>query len=134
VGQRGADIDHVLIGPTGVFTVNAKHHPHASVWVGGDTVIVNGQRVPYVRNSRHEAHRAAQLLTTHAGFPVHVVGIIAVVGAHRGFTVKQQPRDGAVVVVARRRLSAYVRGLPARLDVRQIEAIADIARRSTTWR
>ena len=134
VGQRGADIDHVLIGPAGVFTVNAKHHPHGAVWVGGDTFIVNGQRVPYVRNSRHEARRAARLLTEQAGFPVDVVGVIAVVGAHRGFSVKQQPRDGAVVVVARRRLSVYLQGLPGRLNARQVEAIGDIARRSTTWR
>lgn len=134
VGQRDADIDHVLIGPAGVFTVNAKNHPQASVWVGGDTFMVNGQRVPYVRNSRYEAGRASRLLTEHAGFPVDVVGIIAVVGARRGFTVKQQPRDGSVVVVARRRLTGYLQGLPARLDVRQIEVIGDIARRSTTWR
>lgn len=45
-GAADADIDHVLVGPAGVFTVNAKHHPSASVWVGGDTFIVNGQRVP----------------------------------------------------------------------------------------
>jgi hypothetical protein len=25
-----ADIDHVVIGPAGVFTVNAKHHPDAN--------------------------------------------------------------------------------------------------------
>lgn len=134
VGQRDADIDHVLIGPAGVFTVNAKNHPHASVWVGGDTFMVNGRRVPYVRNSRYEAARASRLLTEHVGFPVGVVGVIAVVGAHRGFTVKQQPRDGAVVVVTRRRISAYLGGLPTRLDVRRVEAIADVARRSTTWR
>lgn len=134
VGERDADIDHVLIGPAGVFTVNAKHHPGGSVWVGGDTFIVNGQRVPYVRNSRHEAARASRLLTQHAGFPVDVVGLIAVVGAHRGFTVKQQPRDGAVVVVARRQLPGYLQGLPARFDVRRLEAIGEGARRSTTWR
>lgn len=134
VGQRNADIDHVLVGPAGVFTVNAKNHPHASVWVGGDTFMVNGRRVPYVRNSRHEAGRASRLLTEQAGFPVDVVGVIAVVGAHRGFTVKQQPRDGAVVVVARRRLAAYLQRLPARLDARQVEAIGDVARRSSTWR
>lgn len=27
VGERGADIDHVAIGPGGVFTLNAKHYP-----------------------------------------------------------------------------------------------------------
>lgn len=134
VGQRDADIDHVLIGPAGVFTVNAKNHPNASVWVGGDTFMVNGQRVPYVRNSRHEARRASRLLTEQVGFPVDVGGVIAVVGAQRGLTVKEQPRDGAVVVVARRRLARYLQKLPTRLDARQVEVIGDVARRSTTWR
>ena len=31
VGDRGSDIDHVVIGPAVVFTINSKHHPHASV-------------------------------------------------------------------------------------------------------
>ncbi len=60
--------------PGGVFTVNAKNHPDASVWVSGETFMVNGRRVPYVRNSRHEAQRATQLLTDAVGFPVFVTG------------------------------------------------------------
>lgn len=134
VGSRGSDIDHLLIGPGGVLTVNAKHHPNANVWVAGDTFMVNGWRVPYVRNSRHEAARAGRLLTEHAGFPVMVLGLIAVVGAHKGFKVKKQPEDGAVVIVRRRRLSRYVERLPRRLSEREIDAIYDVARRSTTWR
>ena len=62
VGVRGSDIDHLVIGPGGVFAVNAKHHPGAKVWVGGITVTVDGFRQPYVRNSRYEANRAAKLL------------------------------------------------------------------------
>jgi hypothetical protein len=57
VGARGADIDHLVIGPGGVFTINTKHHPDARIWVGGDTFLVNGKRYPYVRNARHEAAR-----------------------------------------------------------------------------
>jgi hypothetical protein len=100
VGEHGSDIDHVAIGPGGVFTVNAKHHPDKSIWVGGDTFLVNGRPVPYIRNSRHEARRAARLLTEQAGFPVETTGVIAVMGAHRGFTVKKQPEDGEVLVGA----------------------------------
>ncbi|GAA3533822.1 nuclease-related domain-containing protein [Nocardioides daeguensis] len=132
VGDRGSDIDHLLIGPGGVLTVNAKNHPNASIWVGGDTFMVNGQRVPYVRNSRHEATRAGRLLTEHVGFPVTALGVIAVIGARKGFKVKGQPADGSVVVLPRRRISQYVRNLPQRLAERQIAAIHDVARRSTT--
>ncbi|WP_309230362.1 MULTISPECIES: nuclease-related domain-containing protein [unclassified Dietzia] len=133
VGERGADIDHVVIGPGGVFTVNSKNHPKASIWVGGDTFMVNGSRVPYIRNSRHEARRASRLLAEHVGFPVPVTGVIAVVGARRGFTVKNQPIDGAVTVVTRRGIRRYLTSQPQRLGLREIDAIHEVARRSTTW-
>lgn len=134
VGERGADIDHVVVGPGGVFTVNAKHHPTATIWVGGNTFIVNGQRVPYIRNSRYEATRAARLLTEQAGFPVAVTGLIAVMGAARGYTVKKQPDDGAVIVVRRKEIGRYLASLPPVLTSREIDAVFEVARRSTTWR
>ncbi len=40
VGGRGSDIDHLAIGPGGLFTLNTKHHPGAKVWVGGDTTFL----------------------------------------------------------------------------------------------
>ena len=42
VGTRGADIDHLVMGPGGVFTLNTKHHPDADVWVGGDQIASGG--------------------------------------------------------------------------------------------
>ncbi|MFN3602306.1 MAG: nuclease-related domain-containing protein [Dietzia sp.] len=133
VGERGADIDHVVIGPGGVFTVNTKHHPKAAIWVGGDTFMVNGIRVPYIRNSGYEAKRASRLLGEHVGFPVPVTGMIAVVGARGGFTVKTQPADGAVAVVPRRGIRRFLQSRPQRLGLREIDAIHEVARRSTTW-
>lgn len=67
VGRRGADIDHLVIGPGGVFTVNAKHHKGADIWVGGETLMVNGARTQHVRNARHEAERAGRLLSEALG-------------------------------------------------------------------
>jgi hypothetical protein len=134
VGENGSDIDHVVIGPAGVFTVNAKNHPGARIWVGGNTFMVNGQKVPYVRNSRHEANRAAKLLTLAAGFPVEASGVIAVIGAQGGFTIREQPTDGRVVVVTRKKIANYLSARPVTLRPEQIEAIHQAARRSTTWR
>jgi hypothetical protein len=131
VGDRGADIDHLVIGPGGVFTINAKHHPDARVWVGGNTVMVNGHRQPYVRNSRHEARRASRLLSVAVGTSVEVTGVIAIVGAHTGFTIKSQPVD--VRVVARKGLVAFLTSLPTVLDEQQVDRIHRAARRSDTW-
>lgn len=77
----GADIDHVAIGPPGVFTINTKHHRGGRIWLGDHAAMVNGQSTPYVRNSLFEARRAARLLTHTCGFPVDVHPVLAVVGA-----------------------------------------------------
>jgi hypothetical protein len=131
VGENGSDIDHVVIGPGGVFTLNAKHHPRADIWVGGNTFMVNGHRQPYVRNSRHEASRAARLLSTACGFPVPVTGVVVPVGADT-FTVRTPPVD--VVVINRMAVDGWLRRRPEVLSPEQVAAVFEAARRSTTWR
>jgi Nuclease-related domain len=131
VGDRGSDIDHLVIGPGGVYSLNAKHHPGAKVWVAGSTFMVNGQRQPYLRNSRHEAQRAGKLLTAAAGQPVAVTGVVVPVGAD-DFVIKQPPVD--VVVINRMRLVKWLQARPETLELAAIEAVFEAARRSTTWR
>lgn len=67
VGTRGSDIDHVVFGPGGVFTLNTKHHRGKNVWVAGHTFMVSGQRQHYLRNSRHEGERPASCCTRPPG-------------------------------------------------------------------
>lgn len=131
VGTRGSDIDHLVIGPGGVFTVNAKHHPGAKIWVGGSTFLVNGHKQPYIRNSRHEAARAAKLLTEVCGFSVHVEGVVVTVNA-KDIVVKKAPNG--VHVVPRMQVAKW---LSRHGDIHPepvLETIYDAARRSTTWR
>lgn len=135
VGENGSDIDHVVIGPGGVFTINTKHHPDAAIWVGGNTFMVDGHRVPYVRNSRFEAQRTARMLTAAlGGVPVSTTGLIAVMGARKGFTIRTQPDDGAVVVMTRREIARWLDKRPEVLTSEEVEAIYAVARRSDTWR
>jgi hypothetical protein len=131
VGSRGSDIDHLVVGPGGVFAVNAKNHPNAKIWVGGDTVLVNGHRQQYVRNSRHEAARAGKLLSQACGFAVPVVGVIAVVNAIE-VEIKTPPKD--VHVVPRRQIAKWLLRHGDLLDDSRRAAVFDAARRSTTWR
>ncbi|UUW90413.1 nuclease-related domain-containing protein [Nocardioides sp. WV_118_6] len=130
VGNRGSDIDHLVIGPGGVFTVNTKHHPGASIWVGGETLLVNGTRQPYIRNARHEAERAGRLLSAACGYPVHVGGLVVPVNTDE-VVVKSQP--AGVAVVPRRRLAGWLRRHGEIHPPSTVEAIFAMARRSTTW-
>lgn len=131
VGNRGSDIDHLVIGPTGVFTINTKTHPDARIWVHGDTIKVNGHNQPYVRNARHEAERAGRLLTRETGISTTVRGIVVFYGVRGGFTIKSQPED--VHVTTRREVAAWIRNRQRWLTDERIDTLYEAARRSTTW-
>lgn len=131
IGTNDSDIDHLLICPAGVFTINTKYHRNAYLWVGGNTVMVNGTRHPYVRNSRHEAQRASRLLSNAVGTPVPVRGLIVPVGL-RALTIRRPPED--VVILGFRRFTKTIKRLPAVLTEQQIHEIYEYARRSSTWK
>ena len=131
VGTRGSDIDHLAIGPGGVFTINTKHHPGAKIWVGGNTFLVDGHKQQYVRNARHEAERGARLLSKSTGFAVPVDGLIVTVNSG-DLVVKSQPTG--VNVVSRAQVGRWLLRLGPTLSDDQIDAIYEVARRLTTWR
>lgn len=130
VGIRGSDIDHVLVGPGGVLTINTKAHRGANIWVGGTTLMVNGYKQPYVRNSRHEAARASRLLSAATGIPVTAHAVIVLVDP-RTITIRSAPAD--VTITTRHRLRGWATSLPTILSPEQVEAIFNQARRSTVW-
>lgn len=129
VGTRGSDIDHLVLGPGGIFTINTKHHPRGRVWVGGDAVIVNGVGRPYVRNSRHEAARASRLLSRACGFPVPVQGLIVTVGAI--LTVKAPPAD--VTVLEAGVLPRWLTQQPPKVSISTLGYVFQAARLESTW-
>jgi len=89
VGERESDIDHLVIGPAGVFTLNTKNHSRAKVWVAERSFLVNGQRTNYLRNARHEAARASRLLSKACAMDVAVEPVIVVLAAE--LTIKAPP-------------------------------------------
>ncbi|MGH3411422.1 MAG: nuclease-related domain-containing protein, partial [Streptosporangiaceae bacterium] len=120
VGRRGADIDHVVIGPFGVVTINTKA-TGTTVWVGEHGMMIGGTRVDYVRKSRSEAVRARRLLGRALGGQVPVQSVIVFVGARRFSIVRGGPADVAVLPSARA-LYRWLRRQRAVLDAGQAEA------------
>jgi len=130
LSESGTDLDHLVIGPGGVFSVNTNNHPDAKVWVAGDTFMVNGRRQHYVRASRAEARKVSRILTAACGFEVDVRPVIALVNCQVP-EVKGQPAD--VRVCTRRRIVEWLIGQPAVLSAERVETIFAVARRSTSW-
>jgi hypothetical protein len=134
VGERGADIDHVLIGPGGVWTVNTKRHLGARVWLAPNQIRIDGHVQPYLRNSRFEAKRAAQRLAAALGWatPVRPALVLQLGLLADPFVVKQAPAD--VDVLDARSVPRWFTKQRAVLTVEQVEAVYAVARLGNTWR
>jgi hypothetical protein len=121
-GSR-ANIDHLVIGPGGVFVIDSKQYrgrlrldSSGRLWHGGYPF------APALRAVDFEADRAAQVLVDPG---VVVVPIVAVHGAQVPWG--KVVMDG-VPVVAARRLPSMLRQLPAVLGPERVAALADQAR------
>jgi hypothetical protein len=119
VGERDSDIDHLAIGPGGVFPINAKRLVDARVWTKGSGFRVNGDKRPYLRNAAFEAARVEGVLQR-AGLMADVVPVIAVSGA-RTLTVDAPQWDGRAIQVTT--VDAVVRRLRRRRAVLDADAI-----------
>ena len=130
IGTRGSDIDHVVVGAAGVFTINTKFHEDARVWVGSRRLLVNGQATDHLRNTRYEATRTQKLLSAAARTEVPVTGVIAIVGAKQ-ITIRERPSDVAVLDAAQ--LTRWLKKQKPRLDQVQTVALSALVRDAATW-
>jgi Nuclease-related domain len=121
-GSR-ANLDHLVIGPGGVFVIDSKKYrsrlqldPAGRLWHGRYPL------APILRAVSFEADQAAQVLTDP---DVVVVPIVAVHGAQVPWG--KVVMDG-VPVVSARRLPSMLRALPAVLGSERVAVLADQAR------
>lgn len=127
---RDVDIDHLLIGPGGVFSINTKHHRKKRVWVGDTSVTVNrGRPEPYVRKSRQEAKRVTRVLERGCRFAVPVEPVLVFVGASK---IDKVPSLHDVRVYQEREVAA-LGPLGGALSPAQIEKIYAVARDRRNW-
>jgi hypothetical protein len=128
IGHRGRDIDHLVIGPPGVFAINSKNHE--GLVTATSTAITVGRRpTRYAEIARDEAARASLLLTAVAARQVPVTPVISVVGAPT--VVRGRPRD--VVVLPVDKLTDWLLTQPVRYHDEAIEELFALARRSSAW-
>ena len=130
VGSGGADIDHVIIGQGGIFTINTKNHSGKKIWIGGSTFLVNGYKQEHMRNSAHEAERTAKLLSAVTGRPVTVTPLIVVVNPASITTGRKRPR---VTVLSSNTLKRWLLKRPRVLSDRAVAHFSMFAEERSTW-
>ncbi len=130
IGGHGWDIDHVLVGPGGVVTINTKQHRGARIRVEQRTVLVGERSVPYIRHARFEAERITTLLQDRRplSHPVHPA--VAFVGP-RSLDYGSVPVD--VKIIDARNLVEWLTGLPVVLDPAECLGIVEVLDNPEMW-
>jgi hypothetical protein len=130
IGTGTSDLDHVVVGPAGVFTINTKFHEGKDVWAGSKRILVGGQKTDHLRNARFEASRAAERLSAATGAPVEVTPILAFVAARR-MTIRERPAD--VVILRERELGWWLRRRAPSVTPDSLAHIVAAATDASTW-
>jgi Nuclease-related domain len=121
-GSR-ANIDHLVIGPGGVFVIDSKQYrgrfqldPSGRLWHGRHSL------APTLRAVSFEADQAAQVL------PDPGVAVVPIVAVHGAQVPWGKVVTNGVPVVAARRLPSMLGGLPPMLGPERVANLADQAR------
>lgn len=134
IGDRDSDIDHVVVGPGGVFTINSKRHVDKKVWIAGGSYLVSGQKTGNLRNAEYEARRVRAKLAA-IGLDVPVTPVVAISGA-KEITIKRRPEWNGVPIevvsagAVRRRIGRRRKTL---LAPELVRAVGEAAARTETW-
>jgi hypothetical protein len=130
VSDEVADIDHIVIGPMGIVTINTKRHRDAKVQVTGDLVLVSGHKHEHVRTARTENRRVRAVLSVHALPAAPVRSLVVVVDAAQ--VVTREAPSGIDVIDAKKLLRT-IRRMPALLDAESVWTVAAALSSASTW-
>ncbi len=130
VGGDDHHIDHLVVGPGGVFSIHLEHQPGARVWVSEHKVTINGRDTEDLRTARFEARYAGGLLTDACGFNVTVQSVLVLIDAA---TVQTLSCPAEVHVRTQHDIRDWLCKQPSRLDAGTVRAVIECVRRVHTW-
>jgi hypothetical protein len=126
-GGSGTDIDHLVIGVGGVYTVNTKNVA-GNVWVAERVLTVGGKKTAYLPAAASEARDAARRISTRSA---NAVAVHPVLVFTRPITIKAMPSHVAVLQAGSVR--AWLESRPRVFTPQQAYQIVLIADQHATW-
>jgi hypothetical protein len=128
VGKRGHVIDHIVVGPPGVFCLTSKRQ-RGDVTVTRGDYVVEGQRLDLFAGARRDAAAVSNRLKMATGLNCAVSPVVVIVGGR--LTVEGQP-DG-LTVVTDEALALWLKSRRATLNETARRAFAEAIETPATW-
>ena len=130
VRTRECDIDHLLVGPAGVFTITTKLHRAAKIWVAHRTLMVGRDKQPYIRDAEFEAYRLTRMLRDLTPLRTSVRPVVAFVDSKR-ITISERPAQVKIIDAAE--LRRWLTTLPTVLGPAERVALVTLIDSPETW-
>jgi len=131
IGSSNSEIDHLVVGPGGIFTITTKNHPRTEICVGRNTLQIDGEAVSYLRNAEYEAERVTILVRDRMPLVAPVQPVLVFVDP-RLFTIEHKPEQ--VKVLAAEDLRAWLVRLHPVLSAGEVQEVADLLDSPHVWR
>lgn len=122
-------VDHLLIGPGGVFSIITVDLARAEVRVDEHALTVNGEETEHLADARLAARHVTDVLTGATPWRVPVRPVLIIDAA--SLAVTSAPVD--VHVIRSAEVTGHFEGIPALYSAEAIDWIYDEAREPTTW-
>ncbi|ATB26596.1 nuclease-related domain-containing protein [Melittangium boletus] len=128
-GSQGSNVDHLVIGPAGVFVIDTKW-VSGKVWVAGSRIRVNNFPQNYLEKLEEQVFYVHERLLAASGRPsLWVQGLLVFVEPQ--WTVKEQPFPFGVL--SDEDLLPALTRMPRRFSADEVAELARAASRAATW-
>jgi hypothetical protein len=127
-GSAGTNVDHLVIGVGGVFTVNTKN-VSGNVWVAERVLMINGEKTNYLPVAVSEAGDVTRRLRRNRSWLGQVRPLLVFVSAP---TIKAMPSD--VTVLHRGNVRDWLLAQPTQLTAQEAYELVLAANEPATWR
>ena len=129
IGDRGARVDHIVVGQFGVLCLTARHERGRLTITSGEC-IAQGRRFEVASDARKLAASVSARLQGASGVTCSSRAVVVMIGAQ--LSVQGQP-DGVTILTADA-LPLWLRSLPGVLDEVQVRELSAAAADPSTWK
>lgn len=128
-------IDHLLIGPAGIFSITIHGHAGQAIWVGERTFMVDDERLGHLAAAEEAASGASRLLTAALAERETAVDVVVtpciVVDSPYSLQIRQRP--GRIQVNTARNFPSWLAALPRPISPAVVDTLSTVALQASTW-
>lgn len=132
IGAGTKDVDHLVIGPGGVFAINTKHHIGAKIWVVEYTIGIGNTKVPYLSAATRDGIDVCKRLSANVDFAVTVRPVIAVLNP-QSLVDRRDANNRPVAVIEAGHLVTWLQRQPQQLSNTKLSLLKLAAEDPGIW-